>query len=224
MLILVQHISLLQFALWNHFAPTIFKISLYLFLQAFHKQTVQIHSLFVPFIYFFLKSLSIVLLISSWFFVPLFLLLQPFSSSGSNLSFSVEQYISSEMIPVRNFHISGRQVIGLKFSTEFPFTGSFWHSTVLPYVIQDGISFVPSSISFNWVAILSCILSSLFIQNPWTPSCPDAFLFGILLHCFFTLSSLITTLCWSNFTITSFRSLNHLASLLCSFSTLHITL
>ena len=147
---------------------------------------------------------------------------QPFCSSGSKFSFSMKHYISPEIIPVSNFYISGRQAIGLKFSTEFPFAGSFWRNTVLSYVIQDGISFVPSSISFNWVAILSCILSSLFIQNPWTPSCPGAFQFGILLHCFFTLSSLITTFCCSNFTISSFRSLNHLASLLCSFSTLHI--
>ena len=132
--------------------------------------------------------------------------------------------MSSEIIPVSNYHISGRQVIGLKFSTEFSLTGSFRHSTVLPYVIQDGISFVPSSISFNWVAILLCILSSLFIQKPGTPSCSGAFQFGILLHCFFNLPSLITTFCCSNFTISSFRSLNHLASLLCFFSTLHIPL
>ena len=91
------------------------------------------------------------------------------------------------------------------------------------YVIQDGISFIPSSISFNWVAILLCISWSLFIYNPWTPSCLGAFQFGILLHCFFTLSSLITTFCCSNFTISSFRSLNHLTSLFCSSST-HIPL
>ena len=155
--------------------------------------------------------------------LPLFLM-QPFCSSGSKFSFSVKQYISSKIIPVTNFCISGRQVIGLKFSTEFPFTGSFRHSTVLPYVIQDGLSFVPSSISFNWVTILSCILSSLFIQNPQTPSCPCAFQFGILLHCFFTLPTLITTFCCSNFTIFSFKSLNCLATLLCSFSTLYIPL
>ena len=44
MLVLVQHISLLQFALWDHFAPTISKISLYLFLQAFHEQTIHTFS------------------------------------------------------------------------------------------------------------------------------------------------------------------------------------
>ena len=157
-------------------------------------------------------------------FLPLLFLLQPFCSSGSKSSFSMKQYLSSEVIPVSNFHISGRQVIGLMFSTDFLFTGSFWHSTLLTYLIRDGISFVPSSISFNWLAIPSCILSSLFIQNPWTPSCPDAFQFDFLLHCFFTLPSLITTFCCSNFTISFFRSLDHLASLYCSFSTLYIPL
>ena len=77
----------------------------------------------------------------------------------------MKQYISSEIIPVSYFHISGRQVIGLKFSTEFSFAGFIWHSTVLPYFIQDGISVIPSSISFNWVAILSCNLSSLLPKS-----------------------------------------------------------
>ena len=129
----------------------------------------------------------------------------------------MKQYISSEIIPVNNFHTSKRQVIGLKFTTAFPFTGSCWHSTVLPYVIEDGISFILSSTSFNWVTILSFILSSLFIQNTWTPSCPGAFQFGILLHYSFTLPSLITKFYCSNFIISSSRSLNHLASLLCFF-------
>ena len=134
----------------------------------------------------------VVLFISSWSFIPLLFFLQPFCSS-SKFSFSMRQYISSEITPVSNFHISRRQVIGLKFSTEFSFTGSFWHSTVLLYVIQDGISIMSGCLPF------------------W-------------LHCFFTLSSLINTFCCSNFIISSFRSLNHLASLLCSFSTLHIPL
>ena len=145
----------------------------------------------------------------SWSFLPLLFLLQPYCSSYSKSLFSMKQYISSEVIPVSNFHISGRQIIGLMFSTEFLFTGSFWHSTLLTYLIRDGISFV---------------LSSLFIQNPWTPSCLGAFQFDFLLHCFFTLLSLMTTFCCSNFTISFFRSLDHLPSLFCSFSTLHIPL
>ena len=64
--------------------------------------------------------------------------------------------------------------------------------------------------------------TGLFIQNPWIPSCPDVLQFAISLHCFFTLWSLITTFCCSNFTIFSFRWLNYLVSLLFSFSTLVI--
>ena len=37
--------------------------------------------------------------------------------------------MSSETIPVSNFRISGRQVIGRKFSKDSPFAASFWHST-----------------------------------------------------------------------------------------------
>ena len=159
--------------------------------------------------------------ISSWSLVPLFSLLQPFCFSGSKCSFSMKQYISSEIIPRSYFHRNRRQVIGLKFFTD---TGSFWYDTILSYVIQDSISFVCSSISFNWVAILSWILSSLFIQNLWTPPCMSTFQFGILVHRFFTLPSLIKTFWCSNFAIASFRSLNYLASLLCSFSKLHIQL
>ena len=86
----------------------------------------------------------------------------------------------------------------------------------LTYVIQDRISFILSSVSFNWVAILSCVLWSLFIHNPGTPSFLGAFQFGILLHYFFNLSSLITSFCCSNFTISSFKlpkSRNHSASI-----------
>ena len=41
MLVLAQHISLFQFALLNHFVPTISKISFYLFVQEFHEETVH---------------------------------------------------------------------------------------------------------------------------------------------------------------------------------------
>ena len=44
MLVLEQHISLFQFALLDHFAPTISKISFYLFVQAFHEETVHTFS------------------------------------------------------------------------------------------------------------------------------------------------------------------------------------
>ena len=45
--------------------------------------------------------------------------LHPFCSHGNNFVFSWCLYNSSAKIPVSNFQIRGRQVIGLKFDTKF---------------------------------------------------------------------------------------------------------
>ena len=145
--------------------------------------------------------------------------MQNFCSSGSKFSFSMKQHISSEITPVSNSHTSSRQVMGLKFSTEFSFTGFFLHSTVLLYVIQDSIPFVPSSISFNLVAILSCILSDLFIQNTIISGCLPIWHFAALFLHFTFINHHILLYFFHHFFLQITQSF---APLLCFFSTLHI--
>ena len=60
-----------------------------------------------------LLSLSTLLSMYNWSFVPREPLLQPFCSSGKRPSLSRNEYISPEIIPVNIFHITGRYVIGL---------------------------------------------------------------------------------------------------------------
>ena len=77
---------------------------------------------------------------------------------------------SSVKMPVSNFQIKGRQVIGLKFDTKFPFWISFIQSKVFPVTIHLGKLFSWRHLS-NWSAILLCKLLRFLIQyhtiRPW---------------------------------------------------------
>ena len=126
----------------------------------------------------FLQSFTIILSISSWSFVPGLPFLHPFCSHGNEFAFSRCSYNSSAKMLVSNFQIKGRQVIGLKCDTKFPFWISFMQSKVFPVTIHLGKLFSWRHLS-SWSAILLCKLLTFLIQYRCTPSGPGVFQFGI---------------------------------------------
>ena len=54
-----------------------------------------------------------------------------------------EKKMKNEIIPVSNFHMRGRQVIGLKLDATVPLFVSFMISVVLPDVIHFGTEVLP---------------------------------------------------------------------------------
>ena len=101
------------------------------------------------------------------------LILHSFCSHGNEFAFSRCSYNSSAKMPVSNFQIKGRQVIGLKFDTKFPFWISFMQSKVFPVTIHLGKLFSWRHLS-DWSAILLCKLLKFLIQygalhtiGPW---------------------------------------------------------
>lgn len=107
------------------------------------------------FVCLFLQSLSTVLFVSNGSLVLLLPFRYPFCFPGSRLLFSRNWYNDSETTSVISFHISGRQEIGLKFSTILPFLGSFTYRYVLQYVIHSASCSVLFRISFIYFKMLS---------------------------------------------------------------------
>ena len=132
-----------------------------------------------------LQSFTIILSISSWSFMSRLSFLHPFCSHGNKFVFSRCSYNSSAKVPVSNFQIKGRQVIGLKFDTRFSFSIFFTQCKVFPVTIHLGELFSWRHLS-NWSAILVCKLIKFLIQYSCTPSGSGLFQFGIFFTCFLT--------------------------------------
>ena len=120
-------------------------------------------------------------------------------SHGNEFVFSRCLYNSLAKIPVNNFQIKGRQVIGLKYDTKFPFCISLIQSKVFAVTIHLGKLFSWRHLS-NGSAILLCKLFRFLIQYLSTPSGPGLFQFGIFLICFLTF---LISVCMSSCTVRS---------------------
>ena len=104
----------------------------------------------------------------------------------------------------------------------FLFDLSFCISTVFPLVIHRDVS--PSRQALRCHTRFSCKLVKFFSQNPWTPSGPGTFQFGIFFNIIFSFSCKICTCPCLFFPFISFLiSLHHVASVLCSTSWLQIS-
>ena len=117
----------------------------------------------------------------------------PFCSDGSIFSLSIWLYIFPAKILVINFHIKGRQDIGLKLSNALRFAGSFWHNTTFPKVLESGKGLYPLRVWFSCIAIRGCNDVRFFSQYPSTASFTRAFELDIFLHCIFSISWLMQT-------------------------------
>ena len=132
------------------------------------------------FVNFLRHFLRIALSTCNWFLLPRDPFLHPFCSSVSRPFLSKWWYTSSSMIPVKIFHITGRQTkrrYSLACATH---AESFCIKTVLPLTIH--------SVTFPWhlesrkhSCNLECNTDSFVNQNPWTKSKPAAFQFATLL-------------------------------------------
>ena len=108
-------------------------------------------------------------------------------------------------MPVKSFHINGKQEIGRYFSTVLPLVLSFWHKTVRPPIR------FPFKILFNWKVVRSCKFVNFLILKTWTPSLPGTFQLGIFLLCLETISLVITrhSCLWQLFSTFSFLDTLH---------------
>ena len=121
------------------------------------------------------------------------------------------------MIPVINFYMLGRQVIGRKLPGIMPLLEFLMLRWVFPVVIHVGIEAVAIH-SVIWDAILVCVEERCFSQYACSPSNPGEDQFDI----FFTLalrfaSPIVTGLCSTDCELSS-SSMSGIqeASLLCS--------
>ena len=115
--------------------------------------------------------------------------------------------------PNYNFHINGKEGIGLKLLAILPLLLSFCNKAVIPLVNRLGTKPL-SKHSLSCDLTLPRKVLKFFNQNPWTKSRPGDFQFDILKRIFFKLSLVISTFSWF-VTLTSLcKSFNHFASLL----------
>ena len=131
MLVLVQDILLLQFALWDHFAPTISKISFNYFLRHFTNKLSM--SLFMPFIF----KLILAIFLEVFFFIRFSVLTIPtFFTSLRSISFDphacklklfpsnlkrISMLIKSLSLPLCHSLDEGRHTSSKFFSSFCPF-------------------------------------------------------------------------------------------------------
>ena len=107
--------------------------------------------------------------------------------------------------------------MGWQWLASFLFDLSFCISTVLPLVIHRGV--FPSRQALRCHTRFFYKLVKFFSQNPWTPSGPGAFKFGILFSIFLSFSYEICARSSLFFLFISFLiSFNQVTSLLCSTS------
>ena len=139
-----------------------------------------------------LEFLSIILLMSSWSFVPREFLRFPFCSSEMRLYLYRWFWIASAMIAVISLNVVHRHVIGLWLLGIAPAFLFFMSSIVFPVVSHCSMVAVPRS-RLSCCAIFGCKLVRCFIQNPCTSSFPGPVQFLIFLAYFLTISSVITT-------------------------------
>ena len=123
--------------------------------------------------------------ISSWSFVLWLPSLHLFCSHGKEFVFSRCSCNSSAKTFVSNFQIEGRQVIGQKFDSKFPFSISYIQSKVFSVTVHLGYLFSLRHQS-NWRAILLCKVLRFLIQYPWSSSGHGLFQFSIFHIYFFT--------------------------------------
>ena len=83
--------------------------------------------------------------------------------------------------------------MGLKLFVPVPLTGSFWIRVVFPSVIHSVFSVFCMHL-FISVASLSWMKVNFLNQNPYMPSTPEVFQFGLFLGVAFCASRYITIL------------------------------
>ena len=118
--------------------------------------------------------------------VPFHFILHPFCSSCNTQLLPKNPQISLAIISLSSSPVKGRHVMGQQLLTSFPFDLSCCIAIVLPLVIHFGA--FPSKQALSYYTKFLCNLLKFFSLNPWTPSGPGAFQFGILFNIFFSLS------------------------------------